>query len=120
MSTSRYDEAYRRSLQDPEAFWSEAAAAVHWDRKWDRVLDTTQHANGRWFTGGQINTCWNAVDRHANGSRGSQAALIWDSPVTKQVERYTYAELRDAVARTAGALRALGVAKGDRVILYMP
>ena len=116
----RYDEVYRRSLQDPEGFWGEAAAALDWSRRWDRVLDLSQGPNGRWFVGGEINTCWNALDRHADGGRASQPALIWDSPVTGQVRVYTYAELRDAVARAAGALLSLGVRKGDRVLLYMP
>jgi propionyl-CoA synthetase len=117
---SRYDEVYRRSLQDPDGFWGDAAAALDWSRRWDRVLDLSASPHGRWFTGGEINTCWNALDRHADGGRAAQPALIWDSPVTGQVRVYNYAELRDAVARAAGALRSLGVRQGDRVLLYMP
>src|SRR5688572_25875130 len=96
---SRYDEGYRRSLADPEGFWAEAAEALEWTRRWNRVLDTSERPNGRWFSGGEISTCWNAVDRHADGGRGAQQALIWDSPVTGQTRSYTYAELRDEVAR---------------------
>jgi propionyl-CoA synthetase len=117
---SRYDEVYRRSLADPEGFWAEAAASLHWHRRWDRVLDVAERPNGRWFAGGELSTCWNALDRHADSGRGAQAALIWDSPVTGQVRVYTYSELRDAVARAAGGLRALGVERGDRVLLYLP
>jgi propionyl-CoA synthetase len=117
---SRYQETYRRSLADPEGFWAEASESLHWHRRWDRVLDVSKRANGRWFAGGELSTCWNALDRHADGGRGAQTALIWDSPVTGQVRAYTYLELRDAVARAAGALRALGVELGDRVVLYMP
>jgi propionyl-CoA synthetase len=117
---TQYDEVYRRSLEDPEGFWAEAAASLHWHRRWDRVLDVSERPNGRWFAGGELSTCWNALDRHVDGGRGGQTALIWDSPVTGQVRTYTYAELRDQVARAAGALRALGVERGDRVILYLP
>jgi propionyl-CoA synthetase len=117
---SRYEEVYRRSLADPEGFWAEAAESLHWHRRWERVLDVSERPNGRWFAGGELSTCWNALDRHADSGRGEQAALIWDSPVTGQVRTYTYRELRSATARAAGALRALGVERGDRVILYMP
>ncbi|HVR28320.1 MAG TPA: acetyl-coenzyme A synthetase N-terminal domain-containing protein, partial [Thermoanaerobaculia bacterium] len=77
---SRYEESYRRSLADPEGFWGEAAQALHWHRPWDRVLDLSERPNGRWFVGGEVSTCWNALDRHVDGGRGGQAALIWDSP----------------------------------------
>jgi propionyl-CoA synthetase len=118
--TSRYDEAHARSLGDPEGFWAEAAEAVHWYRKWDRVLDDSNVPFYRWFTGGQVNTCYNALDLHVEQGRGDQDALIYDSPVTDTVKRFTYLQLRDKVATFAGALAALGVGKGDRVIIYMP
>jgi propionyl-CoA synthetase len=118
--TSRYAEAHRRSLADPEGFWAEAAAGIDWERRWDKVLDAAHPPFYRWFAGGQLNTCWNALDRHVAAGRGEQAALIYDSPVTQQQRRFTYRELRDAVALLAGALRELGVAKGDRVLIYMP
>jgi propionyl-CoA synthetase len=109
------DEVYRRSLEEPEAFWADAAAAIDWDEPWEHVLH-----DSRWFVGGRMNTCFNALDRHVEGGRSDQAALIYDSPVTDTVATFTYAELRDAVARFAGALAAQGVERGDRVIVYMP
>jgi propionyl-CoA synthetase len=118
--TSRYDDIHRRSLADPEGFWGEAAAALDWERRWDRVLDDSNPPFTRWFRGGRLNTCHNALDRHVAGGRGEQPALIYDSPVTGQIRSFTYRELRDEVARLAGALRDLGVTKGDRVLIYMP
>ena len=118
--TGRYDEVHARSLRDPEGFWAEAAERVDWYRRWDSVLDRSQAPFYRWFAGGVLNTCYNAVDRHVERGRGDQAAIIHDSPVTGEVRTLTYAELRNEVARFAGALRGLGVAKGDRVIIYMP
>jgi propionyl-CoA synthetase len=118
--TSRYEAEYRRSLADPEGFWGEAAKAVDWETPWRRVLDGTTPPFYRWFNGGRLNTCWNALDRHVAGGRADQIALIFDSPVTQTVKRFTYRELRDEVAKLAGALRAHGVAKGDRVLIYMP
>ncbi|MGH6948107.1 MAG: AMP-binding protein, partial [Kiloniellales bacterium] len=115
-----YDRLHARSLSDPEGFWGEAAAALHWDKKWERVLDDSRAPFYRWFTGGELNTCYNALDRHADGERAEQAALIYDSPVTNTVRTYSYKTLRNEVARFAGALKKQGVAKGDRVILYMP
>ncbi|HXQ30821.1 MAG TPA: propionyl-CoA synthetase [Steroidobacteraceae bacterium] len=120
MGTTSYREDYRRSLADPAGFWGEAARAIHWDRPWDRVLDDSDAPLYRWFAGGKLNTCYNAVDRHVEAGHGERAALIYDSPVTGTVERITYRELRDRVALCAGALAALGVRAGDRVIIYMP
>src|SRR6185295_13735646 len=108
---------YRRSIEDPDTFWAEAARAVDWTRRPDRVLDDSNPPFYRWFTGGELNTCHNALDRHADGGRGQQAALIYDSPVTGVQRTLTYDELRDDVARFAGALVALGVTKGDTVII---
>ncbi len=120
MATSRYRDAYRRSLTDPAGFWAEAAGAIHWDRRWDRVLDDTRAPLYRWFTGGRLNTCYNALDRHVEAGRGEQTALIYDSPVTGTVRTYSFGELTDQVARFAGVLAAQGVGRGDRVIIYMP
>ncbi len=117
---SRFDEVQARSLSDPEGFWGEAAQGLHWDKPWDRVLDDSNPPLYRWFPGGVLNTCYNALDRHADGGRGEQAALIYDSPVTDTIRSYSYRELRDLVARFAGAMAARGVGKGDRVIVYMP
>ena len=117
---SRFDEVQGRSLSDPEGFWGEAAEGLHWDKRWDRVLDDSKAPLYRWFSGGRLNTCYNALDRHADGGRGDQAALIYDSPVTDTIRSYSYGELRDLTARFAGAMAAQGVGKGDRVIVYMP
>ncbi|HEX3111389.1 MAG TPA: propionyl-CoA synthetase [Thermoanaerobaculia bacterium] len=115
-----FDEVYGRSISDPEAFWGEAANDVHWFKKPERVLDRTTGVYGRWFPGGVTNTCYNAVDRHVNEGRADQLALIYDSPLAGTTATFTYRELRDRVARFAGALESLGVTKGDRVIIYMP
>jgi propionyl-CoA synthetase len=117
---SWFDDAYRRSLEQPEEFWAEAAAAIDWVEPWTRVLDDSAAPMYRWFRGGRLNTCFNAVDRHVDGGRGDQLAVIHDSPVTDTKACFTYRELRDLVARFAGALHAQGVARGDRVIVYMP
>ena len=116
-----YEEAYRRSMDDPEGFWGEIAEDVRWIKKWDKVLDDSNKPFYRWFTGGELNTCFNALDRHVEEGRADQLALIYDSPVTGgTVRKYTYRELLDEVATFAGVLAANGVVKGDRVIIYMP
>ena len=120
MTTSDYAAAYQRSLSDPDGFWAAAADGISWLKRWDQVLDDSRPPFFRWFTGGVMNTCYNAVDRHVERGRGKQRALIYDSPVTGVVKSYTYAELRDEVARLAGTLRTLGLDKGDRVVIYMP
>ncbi len=115
-----YEEIYARSMEDPEGFWGEQAAAIDWYKPWSKVLDDSRKPFYRWFAGGELNTCYNALDRHVENGRADQAALIYDSPVTGTQKSYTYAELRDAVAQFAGVLRDQGVTKGDRVIVYMP
>jgi len=115
-----FQSIYERSIQDPEGFWGEVAGDIHWYRKWDRVLDDSNPPFYRWFPGAELNTCYNAVDLHVDNGRGDQAALIYDSPVTDTRRTYTYSQLRDEVAAFAGALRAQGVTRGDRVIIYMP
>ena len=119
MSITDYKTAYRRSLEDPEGFWAAAADGISWTRRWDRVFDDSRAPFVRWFPGGVMNTCYNAVDRHVERGRGKQPAIIYDSPVTGVVKTITYAQLRDEVARLAGSLKALGLEKGDRVIIYM-
>jgi len=116
----RFEETYRRSLDDPEGFWGEAARAIDWDEPWERVLDDSRAPFYRWFAGGRLNTCHNALDRHVDGGRADQLALVYDSPVTDTTATFTYRELRDAVALFAGALAAQDVERGDRVIVYMP
>ncbi len=117
---NRYDEAFERSLKDPEGFWAEAAEDCFWYKKWDKVLDDSNKPFYRWFVGGETNTAYNALDYHIDNGRGDQLALIYDSPVTDTIKKYTYTELRDEVAKFAGALVDQGVTKGDRVIIYMP
>jgi len=117
---SQYDEVYARSLRDPQGFWGAVAEDIHWERRWDRVFDDARPPYYRWFTGGVLNTCYNALDLHIDRGRGKQRALVYDSPVTDTIQTFTYAELRDEVARVAGALRRQGIAQGDRVIIYMP
>src|SRR2546422_7351999 len=112
--------AFDRSLRDSAGFWGEAAEAVYWYKKWEKVLDDSHQPFYRWFVGGEVNTCYNALDLHIENGRGDQPALIYDSPVTDSVKTFTYRELRDKVATFAGALTRLGVGKGDRVIIYMP
>ncbi len=115
-----YQATYERAMRDPDGFWADAARAVDWDAPWDRVLDDSNPPLYRWFAGARLNTCYNAVDRHVAAGRGAQAAIIYDSPVTGYKEVISYAELKDRVARFAGALRAAGLAQGDRLIVYMP
>ncbi len=116
----KYDRLFQQSINDPDGFWGEAARDIIWSKRWDRVLDDSNKPFYRWFTGGELNTCFNALDRHVNEGRGGQAALIYDSPVTNTVRKYTYRELLDLVSRFAGVLKGLGVRKGDTVIIYMP
>ncbi len=116
----RFDDVHARSLDDPEGFWGEAAAEIDWTDAWEKVLDDSNPPFYRWFAGGRLNTCFNAVDRHVEKGRGDQAAIIYDSPVTNSQARITYRELQDLTARFAGVLAAQGVGKGDRVIVYMP
>ncbi len=115
-----YESVHARSIREPDAFWAEAAEAIDWIKKWDKVLDDGDAPFYRWFTGGRLNTCHNALDRHVDAGRGDQDALIYDSPVTGKVERYSYRRLRDLVAKFAGVLAGAGVVKGDRVVIYMP
>ncbi len=116
----RYAEAFRRSLADPGGFWGEAAKSIDWYREPTVVLDSSNAPFYRWFPDGELNTCFNAVDRHVRDGRADQAAVIYDSPVTGTGRTLTYRELRGEVALFAGVLRGLDVSAGDRVIIYMP
>ncbi|HEU4834696.1 MAG TPA: propionyl-CoA synthetase [Pyrinomonadaceae bacterium] len=115
-----YQAAYDAWRRDPEGFWEQAAESIHWYRRWDKVLDSSRAPFSRWFSGGLLNTCYNLLDVHVESGRAEQVALIYDSPVTGTVKSYTYRELLNEVATFAGALQQQGVAKGDRVIIYMP
>ncbi|MBM1174690.1 propionyl-CoA synthetase [Microvirga arabica] len=116
---SRYHEVYAGWKADPEGFWAEAAREIDWIKPADKIFDATLGAYGTWFTGAVCNTCYNAVDRHA-ATRGDQAAITYDSPVTNSKRSISYAELRDEVATLAAVLQDMGVQKGDRVVIYMP
>ena len=115
-----YETAYEASILRPESFWGDAGEGVEWTRRWDKVLDRSASPAPRWFVGGSLNTCHNAVDRHVLAGRGAATAVIYDSPITGAAGRLTYAELLEQVSSFAGGLRDLGVECGDRVVIYMP
>lgn len=115
-----YADVYHRSLKQPEEFWLEAAEAIDWTVPPTAALDASEAPFYHWFADGELNTCFNALDRHVAQGRAGQVALIYDSPVTGVVEKLTYADLLDRVSRFAGGLRSLGVEKGDTVVIYMP
>ena len=116
----RYEDVFHRSLTDPAGFWAEAARAIDWYTEPETILDDGNPPFYRWFRGGTLNTCHNALDRHVDGGRAEQRALIYDSPVTAAKKTFTFGELRDETARFAGVLANLGIEKGDRVVIYMP
>ncbi|CAI5746778.1 unnamed protein product [Peronospora destructor] len=115
-----YTEQYRRSLDKPEEFWAEAAQDIEWFKPWSKVLDTTNGPSSRWFVGGEMNTCYNALDVHVNSGRGDVVALHYDCPLTNTKTTMTYSQLLEKVSVFAGGLQKLGVKKGDRVVIYMP
>src|SRR5210317_1546878 len=117
---SKYLEIHRHSIENPSEFWAEAAEGIDWESRWDKVLDDSNPPIYRWFPGGRLNTCHNALDRHVANGRGEQAAIIYDSPVTSSQRTISYSDLRDEVSLFAGALVNNGVKQGDRVIIYMP
>jgi propionyl-CoA synthetase len=116
----RFTDLYAASLRRPAEFWAEAAEDIAWTKRWDSVLDESAAPFYRWFRGATLNTCYNAVDRHVETGRGAQPALIYDSAVTATKRTYTFAELKAAVAKLAGALHGQGVGSGDTVVIYMP
>lgn len=116
----KYADFYNESITNPAAFWGKAAEEIQWVKKWDKVLDDSRKPFYSWFVGGELNTCYNALDYHVENGRGGQAAIIYDSPMTNTVVKITYSELLDQVARFAGVLKNMGVKKGDTVIIYMP
>ena len=117
---SRYQEEFNQSIQHPDQYWGEIAKAVHWEKTWDKVLDDSDKPYYRWFTGAEVNTCYNALDLHVKEGRGEQNAIIYDSAMTGEIRHYTYRQLTEETARFAGALSALGVERGSRVVIYMP
>ena len=117
---SKYQAQFDRSIEHREDFWGDIAADVHWDKPWDKVLDDSNEPHYRWFSGAEVNTCYNALDLHVAEGRGEQNALIYDSAMTGEVRHYTYRQLTEETAQFAGALAGLGVTRGSRVIIYMP
>src|ERR1700752_133691 len=117
---SHYHEVHARSLRDPEGFWGEAASEIDWIEPAKTIFDPAMGLYGRWFAGAVVNTCYNALDRHVARGRADQLALIHDSPLTNIITKFTYAELLSEVQALAAVMVDFGVAKGDRVILYMP
>ena len=115
-----YQEAYQTAINNPEKIWGEAAKEIHWFKPYEKVFDDSKQPFYQWFKGGQMNTCYNALDCHANNGLANHAAIIYDSPVTNTIKKITYRELLDDVSRLAGVLSSQGVKKGDRVIIYMP
>ena len=115
-----YHALYNRSITDPEGFWADQAKKLHWHRAWDTVLDRSAQPLPRWFVGGEINACYNCVDAHVEAGHGDDTALIYESPVTDTSVTLSYAVLHIDTAKLVCALRALGVMKGERVLIYMP
>ncbi|VEN59489.1 unnamed protein product [Callosobruchus maculatus] len=118
--TASYETSYKESIEQPERFWAKVAQMITWSKPWKRVLDNTFEPFTKWFVGGELNACYNAVDRHIDAGRGSKIALIHDSPLLGSVRKITYFELHEKVSKLAGLLTRLGVEKGDRVVIYMP
>jgi len=115
-----FAKVFSESIEQPEQFWAQAAKGIDWYKECDGVLDSSNPPFYRWFTGGMMNTCYNAVDRHVENGRADQVAIIYDSPVTDTQIKVTYKELQEKVSKLAGGLQNLGVSKGDTVIIYMP
>lgn len=115
-----YDAIYQRSISNPAGFWGHEAAKLTWYRKWDQVLDLSNPPFTKWFPGGRINVCYNAIDRHVDNGQGERVAIVHDSPVTRTIRKITYRELHAEVCKMAAGLRALGVHRGDTVLIYMP
>ncbi|KAB1655354.1 propionyl-CoA synthetase [Pseudoclavibacter chungangensis] len=120
LRNDRYADVWRRSIEDPEAFWLETADLVEWTTKPTSAIEITDGSHWRWFPGGELNTSVNCLDRHVRAGRGDAPAVIYDSAMTGTKKQLTYAELLDRVARFAGALRDAGVEAGDRVVIYLP
>ncbi|MBT8459464.1 MAG: propionyl-CoA synthetase [Boseongicola sp.] len=114
-----YRDVYSAAQADPEGFWMEAAQAIDWVTPPTRALNPDNAPLYEWFTDAEVNTCWNAVDRHVEAGNGERAAIIYDSPITGAKSTTTYSQLQTQTAALAGALAERGVSKGDRVIIYM-
>ncbi|WP_457576393.1 propionyl-CoA synthetase [Desulfomarina sp.] len=115
-----FDAVFQSSINNPEEFWAEAAKSITWYKEYDKVLDSSNPPFYKWYPGGKMNTCYNAIDRHVENGRADQTAIIYDSPVTNTIRKISYKELLDEVSTFAGVLKSMGVGKGDTVVIYMP
>ncbi|BCL60379.1 propionyl-CoA synthetase [Desulfomarina profundi] len=115
-----FDAVFQSSINNPEEFWAEAAKNITWYKEYDKVLDSSNPPFYKWYPGGKMNTCYNAIDRHVENGRADQTAIIYDSPVTNTIRKISYKELLDQVSTFAGVLKGMGVGKGDTVVIYMP
>uniref|UniRef100_A0A8C5X2L8 Acyl-CoA synthetase short-chain family member 3, mitochondrial n=1 Tax=Malurus cyaneus samueli TaxID=2593467 RepID=A0A8C5X2L8_9PASS len=115
-----YEEVFRSCLAEPEKVWGKVAEQIQWYKPWVRTLERGSPGSASWFVGGELNICYNAVDRHVENGRGDQIAIIYDSPVTNTKEKITYKELLEQVSKLADVMMKHGVKKGDRVVIYMP
>uniref|UniRef100_A0A8C5Q8Z0 Acyl-CoA synthetase short-chain family member 3, mitochondrial n=1 Tax=Leptobrachium leishanense TaxID=445787 RepID=A0A8C5Q8Z0_9ANUR len=115
-----YEQVFRSSVEDPESVWAEAAQRITWFKQWTKTMDNSNPPFTKWFAGGKLNICYNALDRHVENGRGDQVAVIHDSPVTDTKQNITYKEVHEEVSRLAGVLVKHGIGKGDRVVIYMP
>ncbi|KAI3366658.1 hypothetical protein L3Q82_009347, partial [Scortum barcoo] len=119
-SDAAYHRAFASARDHPETFWAEMGQDINWFEPWRQTLHLEDPVFPNWFVGGKLNMCYNAVDRHVEGGRGEQPAIIYDSPVTGTKQIITFRELQDQVSRLAGVLMKNGVRKGDLVVIYMP
>ena len=118
--TKKFKEIYDGSIKNPEKFWQEVSEDIFWFKKPTKILNKSKPPFYKWFEDGITNTCYNALDVHIENGRGDKTALIYDSPITGNKNKFTYKELREKVSKFAGALQNQGIKKGDRVIIYMP
>ncbi|MGZ5210590.1 MAG: acetyl-coenzyme A synthetase N-terminal domain-containing protein, partial [Kaistella sp.] len=113
-------EMFRESVENKEEFWAKQSENIEWFKKPTQILTSGGETYPTWFAGGELNTCYLALDKHINDGFGDQVAIIYDSPVTSRIVKYTYSEVREQVAKLAGGLKELGLQKGDTAIIYMP
>ena len=116
----KFSKIYDQSIKNPEIFWEEASNDIFWFKKPTKILNKSNPPFYKWFEDGITNTCYNALDVHIDNGNGERIALIYDSPITGNKSKFSYKELRSKVAKFAGALKAQGAVKGDRIIIYMP
>ena len=118
--SEKFNNIYQESINNPEKFWQDAADDIFWFKKPTKILNKSNPPFYKWFEDGVTNTCYNALDFHIDQGKGNKTALIYDSPITGNKQKFTYDQLRSKVSKFAGALSNQGVTKGDRVIIYMP